>query len=89
LSLQAAVADALHEDWPAARMAAHFSLSVPQFHVCWRDLTGMVNVASPAAVTTTVFTLAGLLAIPGAAVLAGLWVVVNSELTSDRDQPGQ
>jgi DME family drug/metabolite transporter len=32
----------------------------------------MVNVASPAAVTTTVFTLAGLLAIPGAAALAGM-----------------
>jgi DME family drug/metabolite transporter len=32
----------------------------------------MVIVASPAAVTTTVFTLAGLLAIPGAAALAGM-----------------
>jgi AraC-like DNA-binding protein len=41
MSLQAAVANALHEDWPAARMAAHFSLSVPQFHLRWRDLTGL------------------------------------------------
>lgn len=32
----------------------------------------MVSEASPAAVTTTVFTLAGLLAIPGAAALAGI-----------------
>jgi AraC-like DNA-binding protein len=41
VSLEAAVADALHEDWPAARMAVHFSLSVPQFHARWRDLTGL------------------------------------------------
>jgi AraC-like DNA-binding protein len=41
VSLEAAVADALHEDWPAARMAAHFSLSVPQFHARWKGLTGL------------------------------------------------
>lgn len=39
-SLEGAVTAALHEDWPAARMAAHFSLSVPQFHARWRLLTG-------------------------------------------------
>lgn len=41
VSLEAAVAHALHEDWPAARMAAHFSLSIPQFHARWRGLTGL------------------------------------------------
>lgn len=41
VSLEAAVADSLHDDWPAARMAAHFSLSVPQFHARWRGLTGL------------------------------------------------
>lgn len=40
-SLEAAVGAALHEDWPAARMAAHFALSVPQFHARWRRLTGL------------------------------------------------
>jgi AraC-like DNA-binding protein len=30
----------LHEDWSAERMAAQFALSVPQFHVRWRQLTG-------------------------------------------------
>jgi AraC-like DNA-binding protein len=39
-SLESAVATSLHEDWPAARMAAHFALSVPQFHARWRMLTG-------------------------------------------------
>ena len=39
--LERAVADALHEDWPAARMAALFALSVPQFHARWRELTGL------------------------------------------------
>ncbi len=39
-SLQAAVAAALHEDWPAARMASQFALSVPQFNARWRQLTG-------------------------------------------------
>jgi AraC-like DNA-binding protein len=41
VSLEVALADALHEDWPAARMAAHFCLSVPQFHARWRGLTGL------------------------------------------------
>lgn len=39
-SLEGAVAAALYEDWTAARMAAHFALSVPQFHARWRLLTG-------------------------------------------------
>jgi AraC-like DNA-binding protein len=38
--LGVAVDKTLHEDWPAARMAAHFALSVPQFHARWRLLTG-------------------------------------------------
>ncbi len=38
--LERTVAAALHEDWPAARMAALFALSVPQFHARWRQLTG-------------------------------------------------
>lgn len=42
---------------------------------------GMVNVASPAAVTTTVFTLAGLLAIPGAVTLAGTPQLQASDAT--------
>ena len=38
--LERAVAAALHEAWPAERMAALFALSVPQFHARWRLLTG-------------------------------------------------
>lgn len=38
--LEIAVDQSLHEDWPAARMAAQFALSVPQFHARWRLLTG-------------------------------------------------
>ena len=38
--LDLAVAPALHEDWPAERMAGLFALSVPQFHARWRRLTG-------------------------------------------------
>ncbi len=38
--LERAVTASLHEDWPAARMAAQFALSVPQFHARWRLLTG-------------------------------------------------
>ena len=39
--LDRAVSVALHEDWPAERMAAWFALSVPQFHTRWRALTGL------------------------------------------------
>lgn len=39
--LEKAVDECLHEDWPAARMAARFALSVPQFHARWRSLTGL------------------------------------------------
>ena len=39
-SLERTVAACLHEDWPAARMAAHFALSVAQFHARWQALTG-------------------------------------------------
>jgi AraC-like DNA-binding protein len=35
-----AVAGRLHEDWPVARMAQVFALSVAQFHARWRELTG-------------------------------------------------
>lgn len=38
--LDRAVSRSLHEDWSAERMAAQFALSVPQFHVRWRQLTG-------------------------------------------------
>lgn len=38
--LETAVDKSLHEDWPAARMAELFALSVPQFHARWRQLTG-------------------------------------------------
>jgi AraC-like DNA-binding protein len=38
--LEIAVDKSLYEDWSAARMAAHFALSVPQFHARWRELTG-------------------------------------------------
>lgn len=38
--LECTVTAALHENWPAARMAAHFALSGPQFHARWRGLTG-------------------------------------------------
>lgn len=38
--LEVAMDKSLHEDWPAARMATQFALSVPQFHVRWRLLTG-------------------------------------------------
>lgn len=38
--LERAVTAALHEDWPAERMAELFALSVPQFHARWRQLTG-------------------------------------------------
>jgi AraC-like DNA-binding protein len=41
VSLEAALDGALHEAWPASRMAAHFCLSVPQFHARWRGLTGL------------------------------------------------
>jgi AraC-like DNA-binding protein len=40
-TLDAAVADTLHEDWPAARMAALYFLSVPRFHARWLALTGL------------------------------------------------
>jgi AraC-like DNA-binding protein len=38
--LEIAVDKSLHGDWSAARMAAQFALSVPQFHARWRLLTG-------------------------------------------------
>lgn len=40
-ALERAVAVSLYEDWPAARMAAQFALSVPQFHSRWHALTGL------------------------------------------------
>ncbi|MEY2892349.1 MAG: hypothetical protein RJA98_2257 [Pseudomonadota bacterium] len=39
-SLERTVAAALHEGWPTSRLAAHFALSVPQFHARWVALTG-------------------------------------------------
>lgn len=39
-ALERAVLACLHEHWTAARMAALFALSVPQFHARWRGLTG-------------------------------------------------
>lgn len=41
VSLERAVSGALHQEWPVARMAAHFALSVPQFNARWRRLTGL------------------------------------------------
>lgn len=41
MSLARTVAGRLHEDWPAARLAAHVALSVPQFNARWRALTGL------------------------------------------------
>ena len=38
--LTAAIAGRLHERWPTSRMAARYALSVPRFHVRWRELTG-------------------------------------------------
>lgn len=35
------ISSALHEDWPAARLAQQAALSVPQFHARWRALTGL------------------------------------------------
>lgn len=38
--LHEVVLTSLHEHWPITRMAALYSLSVPQFHRRWKELTG-------------------------------------------------
>lgn len=38
--LETRVLHSLHEAWPIARMAAFYTLSVPQFHRRWKALTG-------------------------------------------------
>jgi AraC-like DNA-binding protein len=40
-AVHAAVKGRWHEDWPNARLAAQVALSVAQFSLRWRDLTGL------------------------------------------------